>query len=39
MRVLPRMWMEERFAHEGACFSMPERAILPKPLQKPHPPL
>ena len=23
----------------GVSFSMPERAILPKPLQKPHPPL
>ncbi|HSD11765.1 MAG TPA: LLM class flavin-dependent oxidoreductase [Candidatus Binatia bacterium] len=39
VRVLPRMWTEERFAHEGFSFSMPERAILPKPLQKPHPPL
>jgi alkanesulfonate monooxygenase SsuD/methylene tetrahydromethanopterin reductase-like flavin-dependent oxidoreductase (luciferase family) len=38
-RVLPRMWTEERFSHDGRCFSMPERAILPKPLQKPHPPL
>ncbi len=39
VRVLPRMWMEERFSHEGTCFSMPERAVLPKPLQKPHPPM
>ena len=39
VRVLPRMWLEERFAYEGRCFSMPERAILPKPLQQPHPPL
>jgi alkanesulfonate monooxygenase SsuD/methylene tetrahydromethanopterin reductase-like flavin-dependent oxidoreductase (luciferase family) len=39
VRVLPRMWMQERFAHRGRCFSMPERAILPKPLQKPHPPM
>lgn len=39
VRVLPRMWTEERFSHEGRCFSMPERAVLPKPLQKPHPPL
>ena len=39
VRVLPRMWTEERFAYEGFSFSMPERAILPKPLQKPHPPL
>jgi alkanesulfonate monooxygenase SsuD/methylene tetrahydromethanopterin reductase-like flavin-dependent oxidoreductase (luciferase family) len=39
VRVLPRMWSEERFSHSGTCFSMPERAILPKPIQKPHPPM
>jgi alkanesulfonate monooxygenase SsuD/methylene tetrahydromethanopterin reductase-like flavin-dependent oxidoreductase (luciferase family) len=39
VRVLPQMWTRERFAHEGVSFSMPERAIVPKPLQKPHPPL
>jgi alkanesulfonate monooxygenase SsuD/methylene tetrahydromethanopterin reductase-like flavin-dependent oxidoreductase (luciferase family) len=39
VRVLPKMWTEERFAHDGFCFSMPERAVLPKPLQKPHPPM
>ncbi len=38
-RVIPKMWMQERFGYEGECFSMPERAILPKPLQKPHPPM
>ena len=39
VRVLPRMWMQETFSHRGRCFSMPERAVLPKPLQKPHPPM
>jgi alkanesulfonate monooxygenase SsuD/methylene tetrahydromethanopterin reductase-like flavin-dependent oxidoreductase (luciferase family) len=39
VRVLPQMWTRDRFAHQGFSFSMPERAILPKPLQKPHPPL
>ncbi len=39
VRVLPKMWTQDRFAHQGSCFSMPERAILPKPLQKPHPPI
>ena len=39
VRVLSRMRTEECFASEGSCFSVPERAILPKPLQKPHPPL
>jgi len=39
VRVLPRMWTQERMSWQGTCFSMPERAILPKPVQKPHPPM
>ena len=39
VRVLPKMWTEERMSWQGTCFSMPERAVLPKPVQKPHPPL
>ena len=39
VRVIPKMWMQERFSWNGRMFSMPERAILPKPLQKPHPPM
>ena len=39
VRVLPKMWTQERFRYEGFSFSMPERAVLPKPVQKPHPPI
>ena len=39
VRCLPRMWMEETFAYQGEFWSMPERTILPKPYQKPHPPM
>ena len=39
VRVLPKMWTEERFGYDGLSFSMPRRAILPKPYQKPHPPI
>ena len=39
VRVIPKMWKEDRFSHDGVCFSMPERAVLPKPVQDPHPPL
>jgi alkanesulfonate monooxygenase SsuD/methylene tetrahydromethanopterin reductase-like flavin-dependent oxidoreductase (luciferase family) len=39
VRVLPKMWTQERFSWEGTSFSMPERMILPKPIQDPHPPL
>ena len=33
------MWTKERFGFEGEYFSMPARAVLPKPYQKPHPPM
>ena len=39
VHVLPKMWTQEQFSYQGLSFSMPERAILPKPLQKPHPPM
>ena len=39
VRVIPKMWTQERFSHQGRAFSMPERTILPKPYQKPHPPM
>ena len=39
MRCLPRMWTQETFSYQGEFWSMPERTILPKPYQKPHPPL
>ena len=39
VRVIPKMWMQERFSWEGRAFSMPERAVLPKPVQRPHPPM
>jgi alkanesulfonate monooxygenase SsuD/methylene tetrahydromethanopterin reductase-like flavin-dependent oxidoreductase (luciferase family) len=39
VRTIPRMWMQERFSHDGVCFSMPQRAVLPKPVQDPHPPM
>ena len=39
VRTIPQMWTNERFAYEGRAFSMPSRAVLPKPYQKPHPPM
>jgi alkanesulfonate monooxygenase SsuD/methylene tetrahydromethanopterin reductase-like flavin-dependent oxidoreductase (luciferase family) len=39
VRVIPKMWTRERFAYQGRAFAMPERAVLPKPYQKPHPPM
>src|SRR6516225_1540810 len=38
--VVTRLMVEEPFAgHEGPGLSMPPRNVVPKPLQKPHPPL
>jgi alkanesulfonate monooxygenase SsuD/methylene tetrahydromethanopterin reductase-like flavin-dependent oxidoreductase (luciferase family) len=37
VHCLPKMWTQERYSYEGQFWSMPERAILPKPYQKPHP--
>jgi len=37
--IIPRMWQDESFSYEGRFFSVPERNIVPKPLQKPHPPM
>ena len=32
-------WTSDEYAFEGTYWSMPKRRVLPKPLQKPHPPL
>ncbi len=37
--AIPKMWMNETFSHDGKFFSMPEREVIPKPIQKPHPPI
>ncbi len=37
--VLPRIWTEEVVAYQGQYFQIPPREVLPKPLQRPHPPL
>ena len=37
--IIPRMWTEDPFAHEGRFFNIPARSVIPKPVQKPHPPM
>ncbi|MFC4034788.1 LLM class flavin-dependent oxidoreductase [Streptomyces polygonati] len=39
VHILPRLWTEDRVGYEGATFSFPERPVVPKPVQDPHPPL
>jgi alkanesulfonate monooxygenase SsuD/methylene tetrahydromethanopterin reductase-like flavin-dependent oxidoreductase (luciferase family) len=38
-RMIPQMWTRERFSWRSPLLTIPERNIVPKPLQKPHPPL
>src|SRR2546422_5852532 len=39
VRMIPKMWTNETFSWEGDYFVVPPRQVLPKPIQKPHPPL
>ncbi len=39
LRMIPKMWMEEEFSWDSPRFQMPARNVLPKPRQRPHPPL
>lgn len=37
--IIPKMWATDRFSYEGKYVRIPPRNILPKPIQKPHPPM
>ncbi len=39
VHIMVRAWTEERFAHDGRFFKIPEVRVIPKPVQQPHPPL
>jgi alkanesulfonate monooxygenase SsuD/methylene tetrahydromethanopterin reductase-like flavin-dependent oxidoreductase (luciferase family) len=39
LRILRGAWGDEPFAFDGEYWSFPEIDVVPKPLQKPHPPL
>src|SRR5438876_2514656 len=39
VHAIPKMWMNDTFSWQGKYFSMLERPIIPRPLQKPHPPM
>jgi alkanesulfonate monooxygenase SsuD/methylene tetrahydromethanopterin reductase-like flavin-dependent oxidoreductase (luciferase family) len=39
VRALPQLWAPGHARWQGRCFRMPERNVLPKPIQQPHPPL
>ena len=39
LTMIPKIWESETFEWEGKFWNVPPRQVLPKPYQKPHPPL
>jgi probable F420-dependent oxidoreductase len=37
--LVKRLWTEEKVTHEGAHYRLREATVLPRPLQRPHPPV
>ena len=39
LAMVPKIWGSDTFEWEGRFWSVPPRQVLPKPYQKPHPPI
>jgi alkanesulfonate monooxygenase SsuD/methylene tetrahydromethanopterin reductase-like flavin-dependent oxidoreductase (luciferase family) len=39
VEILRRSWADQRFSFDGRFWSFPEVDVVPKPVQRPHPPL
>jgi alkanesulfonate monooxygenase SsuD/methylene tetrahydromethanopterin reductase-like flavin-dependent oxidoreductase (luciferase family) len=39
LAMIPKIWGSDKFSYEGKFWQVPERQILPKPYQNPHPPM
>ncbi len=39
LEIIPRMWTETPFEYSGKYVHVPPRDVIPKPVQKPHPPI
>ena len=39
LQVMRRAWTQDRFSYEGKCYTFEDVCLVPKPFQKPHPPL
>lgn len=39
LRMIPQMWKEGSFSWDSENIRIPSREVVPKPLQRPHPPL
>jgi len=39
LEILTKAWTQDRFSHEGKYFQFRDVCAMPKPYQKPHPPI
>ena len=39
LEVITKAWISDRFSHRGQFYSFDDVCLVPKPLQKPHPPI
>ena len=39
LEMIPRMWREPVFSFKGRFYDIPPTQVVPKPVQRPHPPL
>jgi alkanesulfonate monooxygenase SsuD/methylene tetrahydromethanopterin reductase-like flavin-dependent oxidoreductase (luciferase family) len=39
LKMIPRMWQDDVFSFKGQYYDIPPTRILPRPVQKPHPPM
>ena len=39
LAILPKAWTQDTFSWESPTMKIPERQVVPKPVQKPHPPM
>jgi alkanesulfonate monooxygenase SsuD/methylene tetrahydromethanopterin reductase-like flavin-dependent oxidoreductase (luciferase family) len=39
LRLIVDAWTQPTICHDGEYFNVPERPVVPKPFQQPHPPL
>jgi hypothetical protein len=39
LEIIRRAWTEERFSYRGRFYQVEELAVVPRPVQRPHPPI
>jgi alkanesulfonate monooxygenase SsuD/methylene tetrahydromethanopterin reductase-like flavin-dependent oxidoreductase (luciferase family) len=39
LAIILKAWMQERFSYEGKYYAFHDLCVIPKPYQKPHPPV